>query len=113
MRVGSPLVTSMVPVIFSVASSITKILFGQPPTYSVPLPPVSFTGAGAPAETTEKTANTETTETTELRNIFSDLCDLSELCVDRVFRFSMASTWEDEIELAPVFLRRRAFGRPV
>src|SRR5437660_2213214 len=25
----------------------------------------------------------------------------------------MASSWEDEIELAPVFLRRCAFGRPV
>jgi hypothetical protein len=39
-------VTSIVPVTFSVASSMTKIRFGQPPMYSVPLPPVSLAGAG-------------------------------------------------------------------
>ena len=42
--------TSIVPVTFSVASSMTKILFGHPPMYSVPLPPVSLAARRAGAQ---------------------------------------------------------------
>src|SRR5213592_4343959 len=70
---------------------MTRILFGHPPIYSVPLPPVSFAGGAAPRA---RAAN-------EMQN-----------ATCRMF-FMDASAGEDQVELAPVLLRRRAFGRPV
>src|SRR5439155_16570119 len=89
MRVGSPVATSIAPVIFSVASSMTNTLLGQPPMYSVPLPPTSFAGAAA----NEAAAAAATAAA--------------------INRFIIGSSRKDKIEFAPVLLRRRALRRPV
>src|SRR5438128_7191506 len=93
MRDGRPDRTSIAPVTFSVASSRIRILFGHAPTYIVPLPPLIFAGgAGAAAN--------DTATATAARPAVTN-------------RFSIALSREYEIELAPVFLSRRALRGPV
>src|SRR2546427_3487804 len=70
---------------------MTRILFGHPPMYNVPLPPVTLAGGAAPRARVPN----------EMQN-----------ATCRMF-FMDASAGEDQIELAPVLLCRRALGRPV
>src|SRR6185312_2312028 len=71
---------------------MTKIRFGHPPMYSVPLPAVIFAGGAAPARTNSAAKSPRLTG----------------------MRFNMAmSSRKHEVDLPPVLLSRRAPARPV
>src|SRR2546421_12175823 len=84
----------IVPVTFSVASSMIQYCFGYDPMISVPLPADT---RGFSAERTIATALSASAKTINLRR--------------NVIRIGHSR--ENQIDLAPVLLRRRALRRPV